>query len=260
MTSRILDPATVLSALPERLREGLLAAFNEIVQNYRCGRWEPSELNGGKMCEVAFSILRGHATGSMPTKPAKPSNFVDACRQLEQAGAHLPRSVRVQIPRMLVALYEVRNNRGVGHVGGDVDPNHMDATVVLEMAKWVLAELVRLFHAVDPASATSIVNALMERELPVVWEVSGKKRVLATGLTMKEKALLLLYSHPGPLSELELADWVEHSNASVFRRDILRPAHRERLVEYRAEDRTVLLSPLGAAFVEKRLPLSLIAS
>ena len=35
------------------------------------------------------------------------------------------------------------NNRNVGHVGGDVDPNHMDATGVLAQCNWVMGELVR---------------------------------------------------------------------------------------------------------------------
>ena len=43
---------------------------------------------------------------------------------------------------MIVALYEIRNDRGVGHTGGDVDPNHMDASMVLAGAKWLVAELV----------------------------------------------------------------------------------------------------------------------
>jgi len=52
---------------------------------------------------------------------------------------------------MLIAQYEIRNNRGVGHVGGDVDQNHMDAKIVVEMAKWTIAELIRLFHSAwDP--------------------------------------------------------------------------------------------------------------
>ena len=99
-----------------------------------------------------------------------------------------------------MALYEVRNNRGVGHVGGDVDPNHMDATLVVASAKWVVAELVRLFHAVDTKTATEIVEALITREVPAVWEVNGKRRVLTGGLTMKQKALLLLYSEAGPVN------------------------------------------------------------
>ncbi|MBB3083292.1 hypothetical protein [Geodermatophilus sabuli] len=47
---------------------------------------------------------------------------------------------------MMIGLYDIRNNRGVGHAGADVDPNHMDATVVLYQSKWLVAELVRLLH------------------------------------------------------------------------------------------------------------------
>src|SRR5579859_6539892 len=123
-----LDPTKALGSVPPGLRGPLLAAFNEIMRNFRENRWEPSELNGGKLCEVVYSILRGHVDGKMPSKPSKPKNMVDACKALEAAdSAKFPRSVRVQIPRMLMSLYEIRNNRGVGHVGGDVDPNHMDS-------------------------------------------------------------------------------------------------------------------------------------
>jgi hypothetical protein len=87
--------------------------------------------------------------------------MVDACRQLEQASSTFPRSIKVQIPRVLLALYEVRNNRGVGHVGGEVNPNHMDASMVLHSSKWLVAELVRIFHNVDTAIATAVVEALL---------------------------------------------------------------------------------------------------
>jgi hypothetical protein len=47
---------------------------------------------------------------------------------------------------MLPALYEVRNNRNVGHTGGDVDPNHMDSVAVLSKCNWIMGELVRVYH------------------------------------------------------------------------------------------------------------------
>ena len=65
---------------------------------------------------------------------------------------------------MLFALYEIRNSRGVGHVGGDVDANHMDAEFVLSAAKWVVAELVRLFHSTDVNIATEVVDALVDKD------------------------------------------------------------------------------------------------
>jgi hypothetical protein len=143
----------MLAGVPATLRDELLKALNEVLRNYRERRWEPSELNGGKLCEIVYTILRGHVDGKFPSKASKPANMVDACKGLEQADSKkFPRSIRIQIPRMLIALYEIRNNRGVGHVGGDVDPNLVDATAVVAMSKWTVAELIRVFHAyMDPA-------------------------------------------------------------------------------------------------------------
>lgn len=244
----MLSPASILTSIPEPLRGQLLNAFQEILRNYRDARWEPSELNGGKFCELVFTILKGYIENKYPPSASKPSNMVDACRALEQSNA--PRSVRIQIPRMLVALYEIRNNRGVGHVGGDVNPNHMDATAVVAMAKWMLAELVRVFHSVDTATASAAIDSIVERDIQVVWGVNGKQRILDTNLSMKEKMLLLLYKNNGPVRDRALIEWLEHSNAAVFRRDILRPAHKQRLLEYDEATGDVHLSPVGAQLVE----------
>ncbi len=251
-----MDPTTAFSGIPESLRTVLLGAFNEIMRNFRERRWEPSELNGGKLCEVVHSILRGYVDGKMPAKPTKPKNMYDACLALEKAdAATFPRAVRIQIPRILIALYEIRNNRGVGHVGGDVDPNAMDAHVVVEMAKWVMADLVRVFHSLSTAEATQVVEGLIERTVPAVWEVGDVRRVLRPSMTKKDQTLLLLYSVNRPVRERDLIKWVEHSNASVYRRDILRPAHDDRLIEYDERSGEVRISPRGISYVEERIPL-----
>src|SRR4051794_6317801 len=97
--SGALDPSKALAGVPNGLRTPLLAEFNKLASNFREGRWEPAELNGGKLCEIVYSILKGYTEGSFPSKPAKPKNMVDACRALEGAQG-FPRSVRVQIPRV----------------------------------------------------------------------------------------------------------------------------------------------------------------
>ena len=68
-----LTSAHVLSGLPPKLRAELLEAFNEIVRNYREGRWEPAELNGGKLSEVVYSIVRGLIDGGFPPSASKRS-------------------------------------------------------------------------------------------------------------------------------------------------------------------------------------------
>lgn len=76
--------ASLLSAIPESLRNELVQALNEIERNFKESRWEPSELNGGNLCEVVYSILKGYVDNNYPSSASKPRNMVDACKDLEQ--------------------------------------------------------------------------------------------------------------------------------------------------------------------------------
>lgn len=246
------DPESAFAALPATLAKDLLGAYVEIVTNFAEGRWEPSELNGGKLCEAVFTIVDGHMSGTYPARSNKPRNMPDACKQLETTYPKANRSPRIQIPRMIVALYEIRNNRGVGHAGGDVNPNQMDATAVLYMSKWLMAELVRLLHGLTTDEATEIVEALVEREIAIVWKWGDKRRVLMTGLTWKQEVLLLL-SSVNEASESDLITWLEHTTPTTLRRDVLRPMHRDRLIDYDETTRTLRLMPPGIKEAEALL-------
>jgi hypothetical protein len=151
---------------------------------------------------------------------------------------------------MLVALYEIRSNRSVAHVGGDVNPNHMDAVCVVEISKWLMCELVRIFHGVSTEEAATAVDSLVERTIPIVWKVGDNFRVLNPGMSMMDKALVLLYHGTGRVDERELLRWVEHSNGTVFRQDVILVAHRAKLIEYDRGSRAVQISPLGIRHVE----------
>lgn len=253
----MIDQSKLLIGVPVGLRDPILASFREISANYLEHRWEPSELNGGKFCEVVYTILDGAISGTYAATPSKPADMVQACRALEKIPPNPTRkgdrSLRILIPRMLQPLYEVRNNRGVGHVGGDVDPNYMDASTVFEMASWILAELIRIFHGVSTEQAQSAVDALIERKHPLVWEIEGIKRVLDPKMQKRDQVLVLLYQRPAWVSEKDLLAWVEYSSAGMFPRRVLKPLHDERLIEYDAERSRARISPVGAKEVEQRL-------
>lgn len=151
---------------------------------------------------------------------------------------------------MIMALYEIRNNRGVGHVGGEVDPNHMDATCVVHMSKWIVGELVRLFHEVSVPEATQAVAAMSERELTTVWKVNGVSRVLDGSRTMLQKTLLILYGSPAGVLDSDLVKSLEPSNPSAYRKTILRKSHKNRLLEYDEKQHLVTISPSGSKYVE----------
>jgi hypothetical protein len=244
-----LDASTALGHLPTGLRTELLAEFAKITQNYRERRWEPQNLDGGRLSEVVYTILDGYTSGgSYAAKASKSANFGAACKALENRTGY-PDSARLTIPRVLVALYEIRNRRGVGHVGGDVDANHMDAEFVLAAAKWVVAELIRLFHNTDIQTATEVVDALVDRTLPVIWEVDGVKRVLDPAIPLQGKTLLLLYADSSPVSDRDLAKYLEQERLANYRR-VLDILHKMRMVEWNKTTGMVTLSPSGRSHVE----------
>src|SRR5690349_4987958 len=253
----MLDPSKVLAGIPAGLRDPLFQSYQEIGTNFAEHRWEPSELNGGKFCEVVYTIVNAIVVGSFPSRPSKPRDMVAACRALEgaspQASRVGDRSLRILIPRVLPALYEIRNNRGVGHVGGDVDPNFMDATAVYGMASWTLAELIRIFHGISTKEAQDTVDALVERKIGLVWEVEQIRRILNPKMGKAEQTLVLLYSKPSWVPEPDLLTWVEYSDGNMFRKNILQDLHKKRLIEFDIANRRARISPLGSNQVEKHI-------
>jgi hypothetical protein len=202
-------------------------------------------LSGGRFCEIVYTILDGQAKQAYAAAPSKPSNFPAACKALEQNG-HAPRSFQILIPRLLPALYEVRNNRGVGHVGGDVDPNHMDATFVVTSCNWIMAELVRVYHNVTTAEAQDVVDSLVERRIPLIWEGGDIRRVLVPSLTLKQQILVLLSTSIKEVATADLLRWTDYHDRKYFMR-LLREMHRARLVELSVDGLAVQILPPGNA-------------
>jgi hypothetical protein len=248
-----LQAAQALGNLPQGLRGELIGEYAKIVRNYRERRWEAAELDGGRFSEIVYTILRGYVDGSYPATASKPSNFPQSCEALASANrSQFSQSVRLGIPRVLVGLYEIRNNRGVGHVGGDVDANHMDATYVLHAAQWVMAELVRLFHNTDVDTATKLVSALVARTLPMIWKVGESKRILDSTLNLADSTLLLLYGDSEPITDRTLARDLKQPRLSNYRR-VLRRLDEQVLIEYNEATGEAFISPKGEKEVEERL-------
>jgi hypothetical protein len=246
----MISTGNLFAGIPESLVAPLLEEYRGICAAFSQGRWKLASLDAGRFCEVVFTILKGYLSGAFASSPSKPSDFVSACRALEnQNPAQVgDRSLRILIPRLLPALYEIRNNRNVGHVGGDVVSNKMDATFVRESAAWILAELIRIAHQVSTEEAQQAVDALTERVHPLIWEVDGIRRVLSPGLTANDKALLLLYSTSGWVSSSNLKEWVRYTGD--FNR-VLKKLFDKQLVE--VANGKVIITPLGVKEVEFRL-------
>lgn len=241
-----MDASSAFSQLPIGLREELVAEYRQIIKNFAERRWSASELSAGRFCEIVYSILDGRAKSLFPLKASKPNDFVASCRKLE-SNSHQPRSFQILIPRMLPALYEVRNNRGVGHVGGDVDPNYMDATAVVSMCNWIMGELVRVLHSTSTEDAQALVDSLSGRHVPLVWQIGEEKKILDPSLSLKEQILVLLASHPGPVEIETLRVWTMYKNKSYFRA-LIKKLSDDRLVH--VDQNQVEILPPGSNAAE----------
>ncbi len=238
-----------LAAIPDGLRDPLIELFEGALSEYRASRWEATGTKVGKLCEVVYSIAAGATSGVWPAGPSKPKNMVDDGRALEKHTAKHGRSLCIQIPRILIAAYELRNNRDIGHVGSGVDPNHMDAEFLIRCAKWLVAELVRVFAKLSEDDARAMVESVTERSFQVVWSEGDAKRVLNPKMSMRDKVLVLLYASGNTATVDQLLHWTEHSNPSVFRSSVLAGLHKEALI-HQSDGKATLLPP-GVQYVER---------
>lgn len=257
MSTRSLNPilATALAKVPTVFRAKLVQSYLDLKKNVTETRYDAAGLAAGKLCEVVLRFLQQKVHGSFTPFGTKINNYADECRRLTTASATSGNeSERVVLPRALLFLYTMRNKRGIGHIGGDVDANGIDIATMAKTADWVVCELIRINHGLSLEEAQDMVDGISVRQLPTIWEVAGKKRVLKDGLKAKDQALLLLYSSPDSAVLLEdLCDWVEYSNPRMFKSTIIKNLHKQRLLEFDTDSESLILSPKGVKYVEENL-------
>jgi hypothetical protein len=249
----ILEGALANVSKPFRTR--LISTYLDLKRNTLEARHDAAGMAVGKFCEIALRLLQDKVHGSFTPFGTKIGNYADECRKLVLAPATKGNeSERVVLPRALVFLYTMRSKRGIGHVGGDIDANAIDIAAMAKTADWIVCELIRINHGLSLEEAQDIVDGLSIRQLPTIWEVAGKKRVLKDGLAAKDQALLLLYSCADSAVLIEdLCGWVEYSNPGVFKKTVIGALHKQRLLEFDKDTDAIILSPKGVQYIEEKL-------
>ena len=130
-----------------------------------------------------------------------------------------------------------------------IDPNRMDASVLLSNTKWVLAEIFRQVSTMSFEKTEEIVNSIIRKESSIVWDTGDGLRILDTKMSCKNKVLCLLYMKDGQL-DTDLQKSTEYKNTTEFKR-VLRSLHKEKLIEY--SDSKCILSPTGLIEAETLL-------
>lgn len=255
----ILSIDQALTNIDNNFRKKIISTYQEIKQRYFKAvysfEYDSAGLSIGKFSETTLRFLQKELTGNYIPFGKHISNFNDECQKV----MNLPttsgvESLRIIIPRALQYLYTIRGKRGIGHIGGDVEANRIDIETIVKICDWVICELIRVFHRLSLDEAQSIVNSISEKTLPEIWIVAGKKRVLSTNLDFKEKTLLLLYTSTENFEfDEDLFKWIEYSDFPMFKRSILIPLHKKKMIEYDRETSLAYLSPIGIKEVEEKI-------
>ncbi|MBO0840259.1 MAG: hypothetical protein J2O49_05530 [Sciscionella sp.] len=235
-----------------QLVDELLTAYEESKRNYYEGGHRLSAVEGGRFCEAAYRLLEERALGKFT-----PLDGILNTPKVAQQLAHVPAnsqppSVRLHISRALRVVYDIRNNRDAAHLADGIDPNIQDATLVISILNWVLAELVRICHSVSADVAQRMVDELSTRKAPVIQEFGDFPRILRTDLRASDYVLSLLY-HVGTkgVSYEKLETWVRPPMRKNLRRTLSRLDEKALVHE---ATQGYIITMTGKAWVEdKRL-------
>lgn len=255
-SEKVLDAA--LAGIRSEIRSRLISAYLRVRTAYANGNFDNVGQRAGFFCECVLRALQDQLTGTFTPFGVPLPVFHDECVRLQSSPKSAgPESIRVIVPRAVDFLYTLRNKRGIGHIGGDVDANQIDAATCRRVCDWCVCELLRVYHQLSLEEAQSILDSLAVRELPQIWRVGGKRRLLNHELDYKSHVLVLLHGEVDGTALVEdLFEWVEHPRMSNFTSRILDTLHQKRLIEFDRETGTVVLSPKGAEKVEREILLN----
>lgn len=213
---------TVNELLRDRFRatrnvDALVNHFQRGVEGYHHGKWETALAKHAKFLEAVLKALVAEA--GLPPQTGRQFKVDTAINSLGALPTGtIDDSIRLTIPRVCRFIYDITSNRGGRHDPDAIDANEMDATAVLSICAWSLAEMVRYSQKQgDPDSAKLAVDSLMKRRYPFVEEIDGRAYVdLKSAKSARDLGLLILW-HKGAfrISREELAEAIRRQKISV---------------------------------------------
>lgn len=236
---------------PRELVDALLGSYEELAGNYVRAKLRPSQVEGGRLCEAVIRMLQyetaGHYTpigsslnldGEIETLRNLPKNSYDE-------------SIRVHIPRTIRVIYDIRSKRDSAHLGS-ISPNTMDATLVLNCCKWIMAELFRMRFQMPIVEAQKIIDSLVEKDIPLIQDFGGFPVILKPQLSLGDRILLLLYNRGEEgATRQELSSWLPPKMHKQLATYLSRLQHDRSFIH--RDDKRIYITWAGERFVEDNI-------
>ena len=203
----------LVGRFPAKHINSAVSHYAKAIEDYSKGDWEGCISKAGKFVEALLKTIGGHCGVSFETgRKFKADKLMNDLSQLPQGS--FDDSLRLLIPRACRVVYDIASNRGARHDPDEVNPNSMDANVVMPLASWLLAEAIRYAQkgVVDPAGAELMVEFLTERRYSVVEKIEGRVYLHAAKKSAVDVALVVLAQHhPKRMSPADVVDAVKRN-------------------------------------------------
>ena len=134
------------------------------------GDWQPTELDGGRLCEAISRGLLQIDTGRIDhyKLPGKVREDI--------LNNNLPHKVsskdRYHLAKVIEVVYGFRSDRGAVHISSDYTANYMDSMLVIHTSKWIFAEFLRLAWNQDRKIIAETIAQIVQLEHSVIHELA----------------------------------------------------------------------------------------
>jgi hypothetical protein len=245
-----IEAGFIAAGMPNELAREVLEAFIQAKRRFYLNDFMPNAVEGGRFSEAVLRVMQWATTGSYTSlaNPKFKADPVITTLATLPSGSH-PESIRLHIPRAVRVIYDIRNKRNTAHLSDGIDPNFQDASIVVAILGWVLAELVRLYHSVSANAAQATIEALVSREVPLIQVFDGKPRLLKTVGASDHMLIFVYWAGENGVDRKELTKWLpKRMQANAVR--TLNGLHEKHLVHF--TDPLIRITLPGQKDVETR--------
>ncbi len=179
--------------------EAAVRHMGRMAGDFQQREWDDANAKAGKFVEAVLKALwREAGEVVLKGKNFKAGTILD---QIDKKTT-LTDSLRLTIPRACRFVYEVASNRGARHDADEIEASEMDATAVMAMCSWILAEMISYSQkGLDLDEAKAVADSVIKRKYPFIEEIDGRVYVEIANSAREAAVLILWHKYPKRISE-----------------------------------------------------------
>ncbi len=189
-------------------------SYQEMQQRFFAGDWQPTELDGGRLCEAIGRCIYQLDSGTV-THSQLPGELCEKIEDPKNQHSHnLSSAERTHICKAISLVYKFRSARGSVHISPIYKADYMDSMLMVHAGKWIFAEFLRLVWKKDKGVIAETIANIVQLEYSLIHELDGTPLVLEAVSAPNEVLLLLNHAENHRLSKDELTRQAKNNKAN----------------------------------------------